>query len=104
MYIVALTVILVLLVLVLFVIWWRRREPFRSCAGIRDCPADATTGNVLNPFVWPFSGSSNFDVTMSKSRLELENFSEDMEMQTGDTRNHELQSLVQESDHDSPTA
>lgn len=99
-------------------------EKYRACPDIDDCPASTKSGCVLNPFVWPFSGSSNFDNNLSKKRLDLENFTNPCNVrkdedpapdtplrgyvdwngvapgQLEDSGDHGLRSMSQEYDHD----
>lgn len=124
-------VMLIVICLFLLIREWLRNRPckktpeqYRACPDVDDCPKDASSGCVLNPYVWPFSGSSNFDNNLSKKRLDMENFSNrscssgfneptdtDTPLrgyvdwsgvapgQLEDSSDHGLRSIVQEYDH-----
>ena len=108
--------------------WWsmskgqQSRESYGACyKNLGDCPKDLMKGQlVLNPFVWPYSGSPNFDEKLSAKRLKLENFDNRAMTPRDDTpayasrvgdftgtpqnqldtsNDNELRSLQQEPDH-----
>lgn len=117
--------VVIVVVIVAYLMWSQWATPcapskdgFRACPDVNDC-ADVVKGQcVLNPFVYPFGGSSNFDHKLSDDRLSIENFDNmsDVNPPFGsvgrkgdfngvphdqeDTANdHQIRSLVQEPDH-----
>jgi hypothetical protein len=129
MMVIACVVLLVIVIMIIYLMtrnqyaFQKSRESYGACyKDLANCPENITKGQlVLNPFVWPYSGSSNFDATLSKSRLDIENFDNRGTTPPGDVpayasrigdftgvaqnqldtaNDHRLRSLQQEPDHD----
>jgi hypothetical protein len=54
------TAYILILIIILLLIWWFQSEHYRSC---RDCEGGVAANGtaVLNPFVWPYSGTGCVD-------------------------------------------
>lgn len=57
-------IVIIVVFLLIVVFFMRARESYRSC---RDCESTPRNSIILNPFIYPYSGSTCLDVTQREA-------------------------------------